>query len=170
MLLQDNSIDLSEHKPELIARMVLFCYYEQYPIGPNFLVVPSAKTVAQVMSENRTSEASSLNALTEPKFDSVLHLQMYVLGNQLGMRYLTKHAQKKFKKSLAIDGEAFWACVEMLENIKDDEIAEKVDSRIRHAVENRVFSTRRPFRDLGEVNVGMAMKISDLGKSRFGQP
>ena len=163
-------IDLSDFKPELIARMILFCYHDRYPVSPDFVVVPSAKTVMQVMSENRTTEASSSDTLIEPKFDAVLHLEMYVLAQRLEMKYLTVFAQKKFKKGLAMEGEGFWACVETLDHIEDNEIAEKAERRIRHATEGRVWSTKRPFGDLVKINPGMAMKISDAGKRRFGQP
>lgn len=163
-------IDLSEFKPELIARMILFCYHDRYPVSPDFPVSPSAKTIVQVLSENRTAEASSSDVPTEPKFDAVLHLEMYVLAQKLEMKYLAEFAQKKFKKGLAMEGEGFWACVEMLNHIEDDEIGDKAERRIRHATESRVWSTKRPFSDLQKINPGMAMKILDAGKRRFGQP
>ena len=166
---QDNSIDLSEFQPELIARMVLYQYYEAYPISPDFVVVPSAKTVTQVMSENCNAEASSSDALAEPKFDCVLHLKMYVLGLKLGMKYLTQYAQKKFRKSLQVEREGFWACLEMLDGMDEDTV-DKVDRRLRHAIEGRVWSTRRPFKDLEKLQPNMAAKISDAGKRRFGMP
>ena len=165
-------IDLSEFKPELIARMILFCYHDRYPVSPDFPMVPSAKTIAQVLSENRTASeaASSSDVPTEPKFDVVLHLEMYVLAQKLEMKYLAEFAQKKFKKGLAMEGEGFWACVDMLSHIEDDEIGDKVERRIRHATESRVWSTKRHFSDLQMSNPGMAVKISDAGQRRFGQP
>ena len=96
-------------------------------------------------------------------------MQMYVLGQELGMKYLTAYGQRKFRKALATEAEGFWPCVEILGNIKDDEIADKVERRLRHGIDNRVWSTRRTFSDLEKMNPGMAMRVSGLAKSRFRQ-
>jgi hypothetical protein len=149
--------------------MILFCYYDKYPLSPDFEVAPASKTVSKVLSENFTGNSSSSVKLAEPKYDAVLHLNMYMLGLKLEMKYLTACAQKTFKKSLAVEGEGFWPCVEML-NGMEEEVADTIDRRIRHAIDNRVWSTSRPFKELEKLRPTMAARISDLGKRRFGMP
>jgi hypothetical protein len=166
---QDNLVDLSEHSPELIARAIMFAYFEKYPISPDVEVMPNSKTVSQVMAENSTSASSFSRVPTEPKFDPLLHLQMFLLGGKIEMKYLQEYAMKKFKKSLAMDGEAFWPCIEILNGI-DEEVANKVERKLRHAAEGKVWKTKRPFSDLEKLRPNMAAKISEMGRRRFGMP
>ena len=121
------------------------------------------------MSENINTEASSSAVATkEPNFDSVLHLQMYVLGLELEMKKLVEFAQKNFKSALTLDGDGFKPCIELLTSIKDDEVAGKVEHRILHVIEKSRFITKVSFEGLQKVRPKLAAKISDADKFKFG--
>lgn len=166
---QDNTIDLTGEKPDLIARMIMFCYYERYPVSPEFEVVPGSKTVSQVMNENRVSATSSSEVLGEPKFDAVLHLQMFDLAKKLEMDAMAIYANKRCKKILANETEGFWGCIEYLNSSMKGGVAEKVERKLVRLVEDRVWSTTKPFSYLEKLRPGMAAKISPAGKTRFNQ-
>jgi hypothetical protein len=165
---QEQMIDLTGEKPDIVARMIMFCYYDRYPVSPDFEVVPGSKTVNQVMTENKATAGSSAEILTEPKYDSLVHLQMFDFAKRFEMADMAIYANKRCKKTIANENEGFWDCVAYMNTIERG-VAEKVERKMLRLVESSSWTTVKPFEELTKLRPEMAAKVSQFGRRRFGQ-
>jgi hypothetical protein len=153
--------------------MLTHLYHDDYLVSPDLQVSPHAQTVTQLLLGNLDEDAFPPMMPCEPQHDPVLHLNMYILGLELDMSSLAIYAQKKFRKSMASDPEAFWSCIDILKNLQGKEkgdIEDKVECRLRHVVESSAWGTTRPFADLIATVPEMAGRLGPMEKSRFGLP
>jgi hypothetical protein len=70
----------------LLARLILFCYFDDYPLSPIQSVVFNSATVSEALRDAQIDKTEPFVAPADAKFDAVLHLQMYVLAEKFDVR------------------------------------------------------------------------------------
>ena len=127
---QEQTIDLPEDEPELIARMIHFCYFGKYSLSPITppAGVPHAKTVEGVMRGGFWGERKDFETLYEPACDAVLHMKMYDVADKYDVERLRRYAMKKIWSSLHSEEDAFWPCVDQLSEMADLAAEEVIQS------------------------------------------
>jgi hypothetical protein len=126
----EHVVDLKDDEPELIARAIMFCYWDQYPVSPNQAVHFGSPTVSQVMKENMIDETKEFEKPVEPKYDAVLHLEMYCVAEKMDMKELMSYARNKCWKALDYEQQGLWAVVEMLYEVVPDHLVEGLKDQL----------------------------------------
>ena len=115
---------LPDEEPELVARMILWTYFETYPLSPDRELYAGVSSVSTALQNNIIDVWKPREAATEPAFDAVLHLRMYILAEKLFMPALKDYASDSCVWALKFEPEGFLPCIEMLrdapENVKEE--------------------------------------------------
>jgi hypothetical protein len=68
--------------------MIMYCYFEEYPLSPNLELHFGTPSVTRVMQENRVDATEEFTPLPEHRFDAVLHLKMCIIADKFDMKDL----------------------------------------------------------------------------------
>ena len=117
----DDTVTLHDVEPELAARMMLWAYFGQYPIGLDSYCTHEAKTVNQTLEQGQTDKSKPFVPLwSSASEDAVMHLKMVCLAEKMGMQGLEKYSKKQLKQAFRWGGrDDFWKAVAARDGVSD---------------------------------------------------
>ena len=169
----EHTVNLPEDEPEIIARMVMYCYFKEYPLSPNSELRFGVPTVTKVMKENVIEVDEEFSAPNEHKFDAVLHLKMFILADKFDMNPLGRYARERIIAVLKYEPEGLWPCLEMLQDLPDH-LVEDIESRLARFIKSCGSSsswvTIGTAERLEKLSPGLAAALNNEAKEkRFGR-
>jgi hypothetical protein len=82
------------------------------------------------MKENMIDETKEFEEPVEPKYDAVLHLEMYCVAEKMDMKELMSYAKSKCFRALVYEPQGFWPVVEMLYEVVPDHLVAELEDRL----------------------------------------
>lgn len=138
-------VALSSDEPELLARMFIWCYCREYPVGIEVSAVDQAKTVLEVFREGWQGDEKDFKEPRYTETAAILHLKMLMLSDYYMMPKLERYCLKRLGGALRENADEFMSCLEGLQevNLPNETVDKVVACMIEQSHNNLYFSTEQ---------------------------
>lgn len=174
---QDRIIDLPEDEPDLIARMIQFCYFDKYSLSLYTYLsdIPHARPIEVILRQSFIGPNSEFRLPNEPTCDALLHFKMFNIADKYEIPHLETYALNNVKKFFRSELGAMHTCISYLEEMSDMAIDKVEPLLVQFAtgedcvakLSTVLWPASQEFATLEELRPKMAERISTIVQKRY---